>query len=422
MSSTFCPLPWNTLSVQTHGGVRVCAASQSMTDRGLLATNVPLSFADTLNHPTLKKLRKDLLAGVETPEVCGRCIQEEKHGLTSRRVLEREILKSLCQEEAQAHTNEDGSLPDQTPWRLRLDLRLGNKCNLSCVMCGPSSSTAWYQEWYERKFHGFQDGVQRRQLVRDIAGIVRLKNPQGYDWFNSYSIQKIVDKPIEAIHFSGGEPLLYPDHLQLLESLVREGRSKAIALDYNSNWTVIPPSLFSLWSQFQSVKVGVSVDAYGRLNDFIRYPSQFEVLERNLQHLNDHTSERLSYWLTTTLSALNIHRFDELIFWLAKSELKRSAGLVFHLLRKPESMSVGVLPWPERHKILLRLERVRKELSDWAPFHALLAKEWPGLLQTLEEKTESSGLENLRQEIRAIEAYRGLKLKDCNPELEEVLR
>jgi MoaA/NifB/PqqE/SkfB family radical SAM enzyme len=49
----------------------------------------------------------------------------------------------FTKEDAVSITQSDGALIEQQV--LSLDLRLGNKCNLQCVMCYPGESNQWYK-------------------------------------------------------------------------------------------------------------------------------------------------------------------------------------------------------------------------------------------------------------------------------------
>ena len=54
-------------------------------------------------------------------------------------------------------------------------------------------------------------------------------------------------------------------------------------LFYTTNLTVLKDELFDLWSQFGHIYLGVSIDGYGEVDDYIRYPSKWEKLEKNIK-------------------------------------------------------------------------------------------------------------------------------------------
>ena len=56
--------------------------------------------------------------------------------------------------------------------------------------------------------------------------------------------------------------------------------AKNIELRYNSNAVEWRDDLFDLWVQFKRVRFHYSIDAYGRQNDYIRYPNKLETSKK----------------------------------------------------------------------------------------------------------------------------------------------
>ena len=74
-----------------------------------------------------------------------KCFEEEQNGITSKRQWETVVWKErLNLDEVVAKMNVDGSMPLDIPY---FDLRLGNMCQLKCVMCSPHDSSAWISDW-----------------------------------------------------------------------------------------------------------------------------------------------------------------------------------------------------------------------------------------------------------------------------------
>ena len=80
----------------------------------------------------------------------------------------------------------------------------------------------------------------------------------------------------------GGEPLLIHQHYDFLNELVERGRAPFVTLEYNTNLSIVPEKALKLWEHFKKVKLGVSLDGVGPINDYIRHPSKWSVMERNL--------------------------------------------------------------------------------------------------------------------------------------------
>ena len=65
--------------------------------------------------------------------------------------------------------------------------------------------------------------------------------------------------------------------------------------------TVFPEHLWDLWANFKKVIFCCSIDAYGEANEAIRYPSKWEIVERNLDML-DNTPDNITAFTSTTIS------------------------------------------------------------------------------------------------------------------------
>ena len=162
-----------------------------------------------------------------------------------------------------SNTQPDGTVPEKLAY---LDLRLGHTCNIKCIMCSPHDSSSWIKDWK----------IQTPQYTNNI-----LKEDQGWDrtmdytWYKKGSFiesMKSQIKNIKELYFAGGEPLLIPEHNNILEWLVAEGHSKDVILRYNSNGTEISNKLLDTWSKFKLVYVEASIDGIAEQFEYIRWP------------------------------------------------------------------------------------------------------------------------------------------------------
>jgi len=358
---SFCPVPWNSLFVATDGCFKSCVAAYSAESKGELVgvdghprDVFNTSVYELRNSPELKNLRKNMLNGRETPNVCQRCIEDEQKGLRSRRELEK-AKKFLSAEAASAFTTADGEIDlERAPLHV-LDVKLGNLCNLSCRTCHPSQSSGWYEEWLETRHKGFKNNGKRFELSRNSQNKITIDGP-GFDWFKHQDFWRQVISPqsqLREIHFSGGEPLLSRQHVDILEALVENGLASQLTLTYNSNLSSLPKHTLKLWESFQRVQIGVSVDAVGALNNFVRHPSDFEKIANHLRQL-DASPANVEFWITSTLSLLNIRAYPELVSWILRENFKKmnrwfeNKDAVFflsaHVLRQPAFLSPQALP------------------------------------------------------------------------------
>jgi hypothetical protein len=96
------------------------------------------------NSKFMRDTRLQLLSD-QIPTSCTKCFQEEANGITSKRQWETEVWnEQLDMDSIVNSVAEDGTLPVSIPY---FDLRLGNMCQLKCVMCSPHDSSSWIKDW-----------------------------------------------------------------------------------------------------------------------------------------------------------------------------------------------------------------------------------------------------------------------------------
>ena len=331
-SPSFCLLPWVSLAIRNNGDYRVCCHANTSQGGGLLSSNAAVtSLEDARNSELLKQIRRQMLQG-EWPQSCVRCLREETAGMRSKRIYSKDTLPSgYTQEWAESVTAPDGELSLEQAPLLDLDVRFGNKCNLACRMCGPSDSSAWISD--HQKLGGRFEQT-------------------GFDWHESPAFWRSLEaraEEIEHIYIVGGEPLLIERHYQFLDGLIEKGRAGAVTLEYNTNLTVLPQKALDLWKHFKKVRLGVSFDGVGAINDYIRHPSRFHLVEKNLERI-DRAEGNYQVWLACTVSVYNLHHLVALMEWVHSKNFKRigkTRGKEFfvpHPVHRPHYLNIQALP------------------------------------------------------------------------------
>jgi hypothetical protein len=164
VSPSFCILPWIHLSTRPNGHLRLCCTANASSagatndkkyggevgvlksDAGRPANLGHIDLLEAWNSDFMKRTRRMMLAG-EIPASCQKCFKEESAGHRSKRIWETEYWSQRLEvQEMLRNTTEEGSVPPRIAY---VDLRLGTKCNLKCVMCSPHDSSRWVQDWRE---------------------------------------------------------------------------------------------------------------------------------------------------------------------------------------------------------------------------------------------------------------------------------
>ena len=81
---------------------------------------------------------------------------------------------------------------------------------------------------------------------------------------------------VKVLKFTGGEPSIQPEVLTVLDTAISKGYSKQIELNLTTNATKFNRRLLDKLSEFATVKLNISVDGYGTVYDYIRYPFKWE--------------------------------------------------------------------------------------------------------------------------------------------------
>lgn len=349
-SKTFCPLPWIHLATRPNGDVRLCCTSNASgagaTDNKTigLVTDVNLkthTIDEVWNSNFMSNTRLQMLKG-EIPNSCKKCFVEEQHGITSKRQWETIVWKDRIDlESIVSQTDSSGRIPVEIPY---FDLRLGNTCQLKCIMCSPHDSSSWVKDW---------------KLQYPKYQTIELKQDQSWDsnfdytWYQKNSFIESIKsqaKFIKELYFAGGEPLLIPEHYSILNFMVDNKFSKDCVLRYNSNGLEVTDDLIRLWGHFKKVTFNFSIDAVGEKNDYIRYPSKWNNVEEKLRIL-DNTNDNIVVNIACAVQVLNVLSLNELIDWKLSQNFKKihlcetSNGVLgTHLVYLPSYLNIRVLP------------------------------------------------------------------------------
>lgn len=243
------------------------------------------------NHTNLVQLRKDLLNGT-WPDACVNCKINEDNGYDSMRLRWNNRLPENEASEFRKHQMAMSEI-------LFLDITIDTFCNSKCMMCGPGASSFWERE------HSYIWG--------DNAPAYELA-PSNRVNFTHEHLQRIAKETIklQQVSFLGGEPTISDLHFDFLKMLVDTGRSSNICLSYVTNLTGITQEMLDIWNKFKKVSLTVSIDGYGLINEYIRYPIKWDKTIATLEKAKNHN---LDISVSCTISVFNCLDTVELFSW-----------------------------------------------------------------------------------------------------------
>jgi pyruvate-formate lyase-activating enzyme len=444
-SNTYCVLPWIHFATRPNGDMRLCCNSNSSGagfdhEIGLVKneTGRPANFGtetpmSAWNNDYMKSVRTTMLEG-NIPSSCKKCFDEESNGVVSKRMWETGtwVEDGIDIPELIAQTKEDGTVPEQLVY---LDLRLGHTCNLKCIMCSPHDSSQWAAD-HKKVFPLFQHPELKKQMAWDRKSFNNKWHENPNFWKEMYA--QIPN--LKQVYFAGGEPLMIREHKWFLEEIIRQGYADKILVRYNTNGLLIDDEIIELWKKFKKVKVGFSIDAVGDRNYYIRYPSDWDSIERNLHKL-DNTPDNIQVSIATAIQILNIKHLPDLARWKIQQNFKKvnfenvtggieAGGGIFnmHLLYIPTFLSIRCLPLEDKAEV----RKAFAELANWLYINYRQDedfwkknpygwKRWQAVLDFMDAEDHTNQLPAFKEYISVMDAERKIFSKDIFPELQHLL-
>jgi hypothetical protein len=228
----FCKTVWNGLHILPDGYIRLCSIGQN-TDKNLdmqrardkdgnVMHILTHSIQEIMNSDKHKEVR---LFNVNNPDKwsphCDCCENREiitkfdrNHKNKSRRVYlmgieDNDVVSEL--DYTQHKIDSEGNI-DWMP--SSLDIRFGNLCNQKCVMCNPTFSNLWYEEYFDYfKTNSFGQGT-KITVTKDI-NTGKWLEPSELSWFEDprwWPKFEEMMPHLRHIYITGGEPMVTPAH------------------------------------------------------------------------------------------------------------------------------------------------------------------------------------------------------------------
>ena len=410
-SETFCVLPWVHTATYTDGTALLCCVAKP--ESGLNLNHSTIN--DVKNSDYFKKARLSLLNGEKFKD-CSVCWNEESIGVKSHRDNENRLWDTLLTkelvDEIVRNTHDDGTIDNDL---YTLDFRLGNTCNLACVMCRPTDSSKWF-------------GEAKRladELETDAKWDWKHKSQLDITKFEWYKRQEFLEDFYEScgsmrlMIFAGGEPLLIKEHKEIIKELVKRDYAKNIQVNYHTNGTIYDPELMEIWKHFKKVELFISIDGIEKVTEFVRYPSNFKVIENNLRMYDDNASDNMSFKVLYTVQALNIFYLPEFADWLNSQNYKKiivrkKHETIFHtgVLWGPNYLSTKILPIHVK-------EIITKKLTDYVESKKDILNVWnfSEMVNLMNSEDNSSLMKEFDEYLTKIDLYRNLNHKKTFEEL-----
>lgn len=369
---------------------------------------------------TMIPIRQMFLRG-EMPAECRECSQQEQHDKVSGR--QKQLLKVGVRLEQFEKTMASspwmpefarGGETDQLPQDWQIDL--GNYCNGACVFCTPAYSSRLATEQLKLKL------------------ISSLPPPNWTD--DPVLVQRFIDTLIQSphiqyLHFIGGETLITPAFKTILEALIGAGLNRTATIGFTTNLSVWRDDIVELLKQFQGVNLGMSVESFDIVNDYVRYPVCLPTVFENLAQWMELAKKQ--HWLLQfriTPTALSVGQMLGIYDYAwAHSIAVESCNF----LSEPACLRPAVLPPSHRKPIVNQMREwiaKRKQSAEQIVNIRDPNQAQQQIVQDLEsyvnyldnESDQSHRLPDLVQYLKALESSRQNSILTFLPEYEELFR
>jgi MoaA/NifB/PqqE/SkfB family radical SAM enzyme len=397
---TYCVLPWVNITVDPDGSIKPCCVSQDFIKKST-GEKFNLGFdkiEDIVNSKDLVEIRQKMLAG-EKVAGCSQCYQHEEYGGKSQRLQYNQMFPLKF---SQSHV-------ERTDIKY-FDLRLGNLCNLNCRSCSPKNSSQFSKEINELHNTNITKFHEILPLTIDT-------------WYESDVFMDNIDsqlKNIKLLYLTGGEPTIIKKNFEILNKLISTGFSKNITVMINSNMTNLNSDFYEILDEFKSVIFFASIDGTGPIQEYLRYPSDWNQIDNNITKLIKRANIKIRP--TPVIQTTNLNKIVDLFEYFENFNISANKSIVEMMpiiLENPKYLDLLYLPLDYKLMCWERIEKFIKNCKFQSPLFF-------NKMEALKNKClrDSVDLEylNLYKEYNTIlDINRNQKLSDINPELYSIL-
>jgi len=277
-----------------------------------------------------------------------------------------------------------------------LEITVGRLCNLACITCGPEFSTKWDDDTVALK-------LQSQQFID------KLKQNQELD-LDNLNVDLLQD--LKYIKVTGGEPFLHRQFLNFVTKLARVGLAEQIHIEIFTNCTWWPAKAdYDALLQFKKISINTSIDGIGEINNFLRYPSDWEKVESTLdkwidmrEQFGSHESEKIEIKTATTVNVVNAVYMYEFMNW---ARFHKNIDVVLQSVYEPHYLSISHWPMWFKNKLQMVIDL---QYDIWNQRRGRLVPAWHFMRPLTEVEVDEDYSQAYFAELSRVAKHRGQKL------------
>jgi sulfatase maturation enzyme AslB (radical SAM superfamily) len=126
----------------------------------------------------------------------------------------------------------------------------------------------------------------------------------------AFPYERINYDTVERIYWAGGEPTVMPEFYAFLRDCIK---NKQVDFDLNigTNGLKISDSIWNLLKEFPRVTFSISIDGYKKVNDYIRWLSDFDTIRANCFKVQEEGHVLAFQTVFSVWNATRIHEIFE---------------------------------------------------------------------------------------------------------------
>lgn len=376
MNSSMCQWAWDSIAVRPDGTSIPCCKFKPDNYHQWPVDN-PMG-PDMRNGSGWQTIRQKMLAGEPVKE-CNACYTEEASGANSLRLMREDLPRDTT---------------DAAPLKF-LEMSFSNLCNLACVSCSKMCSSTWATEDFKhgRNFSGsFIEHGQPIEDLEDLSQVTELK-------------------------IIGGEPFM--EQKRFIKLMNKINFDNITCMYIATNGTHVPGAeLSGLIERCKLVRLKVSLDGTGSVNEWYRWPSKFDQVESVMQQFQDMWGDHpnISLETHTVMNIYNIYDLKNIVDYMATRFPKWTMS--FNWITWPDWQNIALIPDEDKRRLTAEfLEYADVAVPNW---HTMLGNPFKIAVDRLNDQP-SSNLTKFKANTLAIANERKLDIRAMVPNVSHLL-
>lgn len=188
----------------------------------------------------------------------------------------------------------------------RIDLLFDRSCNLTCLYCGPSSSTSW------------QKYIADNNLLQPVKFQNKSTKNKVFDILKNLNLENI-----EQIQFCGGETLLgnsYLDTARYISELIPSKAKSNFEIGFQTNGTQPwRDEFYEIFERFMLVKIVISLDCIGKRFEYSRWPASWNQVTENILEIREKSPHNVMFIFQEVITNLSLFYYGENEQWIKEN-------------------------------------------------------------------------------------------------------